>query len=251
MNLRTGDILVWRSTNLYDILSDHTIMINSLHAGIVLVGDKLSEFSICGKSPSNTYATFLVDQVLPVEEVIGHVWYRPNGSALYHIRRKNGKNISSDETYNVCKEYFSLDKLSFLHSVYIAVAAYFRMAGVAPSTGYDNKRWNVCSLLIAYFLDRFGLLHDDAVPNNLLPLDFYDLRFYQKDPYERIEIFNKNTHTYQWLFTAMFIRLGQIKPEPISNPIVDKMLAGYDYPRKIKATPEIKNKANGYLDEHS
>lgn len=247
MNLRTGDILVWRSTNHYDILSENTIMLEGLHSGIVLIGDRLKEFSACGPSPSKTYVTFLVDSLFPIEEVIGHVWHRPNGAALYQIRRTSGKDISDQYAYDVFRDYISMEKRHFTHSIYIAIFAYLRAAGIAPSTGYQNKRWNICSLLIGYCLERFGILQDDAVPNNLLPIDYCNLTFYQKDDYEKICIFDKKTYTYEWFFTGFLINLGQLTIEPIHNPIVDQMLNNYDYPRYVGG--RIKKKADEYLLE--
>ena len=249
MNLRTGDVLVWRSTNFYDILSDNTIMINGLHAGIVLVGDRIREFSACGPSPSRTYVTFLVDQIFPIEECIGHVWHRPNGAALWHIQRMEGPNVSDDYAYEVIKDCLKLEKLSGAHSVYIAIAAYFKVAGIAPSTGWENKRWNVCSLVIGYCLQRFGLLQEDAVPNNLLPLDFWDLNFYQKYPYRKIEIFDKKTYTYEWFLSGLLISAGLWEPPLMHCPVVDEMLNGYKYPRMILGKKEVKDKSDQYLTD--
>lgn len=248
MHLRTGDIIVWRSTNHYDILSENTIMLEGLHSGIVLIGDRLAEFSACGPSPSKTYVTFLVDSLFPIEEVIGHIWHRPNGAALHHIRRTSGRDISDQYAYEVFRDYISMEKRHFTHSIYIAVAAFFRVAGIAPSTGYQNKRWNVCSLLIGYCLERFGLLQEGAVHNNLLPLDYYNLTFYQRHPYERICIFDKKTYTYEWFFAGLLINLGQLQVQPIHNPIVDQMMAGYDYPRFVMGRTK-KQKADDYLAE--
>lgn len=245
MNLRTGDILVWRSTNHYDILGENTIMLDGFHSGIVLIGDRFREFSACGPSPSHTYVTFLVDSLFPIEEVIGHVWHRPNGAALYHIRRITGKTISDQYAYEVFRDYLAMEKRHFTQSIYIAIASFFRVAGIAPSTGYENKRWNICSLLIGYCLDRFGLLDDDAIPNNLLPLDYYNLTFYQKEEYERVCIFDKKTNTYEWFFAGLLINLGQLEVEPVHCPVVDQMLAKYDYPRYVHH--HIKKKADEYL----
>ena len=248
MNLRTGDIIVWRSTNHYDLLSENTIMLDGLHSGIVLKGERLKEFSACGPSPSRTYVTFLVDNLFPIEEVLGHIWHRPNGAALYHIRRIDGRDVSDNFAYDVFRDYLALEKRHFSHSVYIAVAAFFKVAGIAPGTGYENKRWNVCSLLIGYCLDRFGLLHDEAVINNLLPVDYFNLTFYQRHAYERVCIFDKKTYTYEWFFAGLLINLGQLKVEPVHNPIVDQVLAGYDYPRYVGGA--VKKKADEYLAEH-
>ena len=248
MNLRTGDIIVWRSTNYYDTICENIFMLEGLHSGIVLKGNKLAEFSACGPSPTHTYVTFLVDSLFPIEEVIGQIWHRPNGAAIYHIRRTTGRDISDNFAYLIFKEYLSLERRHFTDSIYIAIAAFFRMGGIAPGTGYENKRWHICSLLIGYFLDQFGLLQDYAVINNLLPVDYFNLTFYQRDEYDRICIFDKKTYTYKWFFSGLLISLGQLKVEPVRNPIVDQMLAGYDYPRHVVG--RIKKKADQYLIEH-
>jgi len=248
MNLRTGDILVWRSTNFYDTLSESTIMIGGFHAGIVLIGKSFSQLSACGSSPSNRYVTFLVDQVFPVEEVIGHVWHRPNGSALFHIHRKEGPEIPEQLAFKVISEYLALEKLPFLYSAYIAIAAYFRIGGIAPMTGYENQRWHMCSLLIGYCLERFGLLSEDAITNNLLPMDFYELTFYQRYPYERIEIFDKQTHTYTFVLSSILTNIGLLEEQALTCSTVDEMLKGYNYPRSVQGS--IKKKADDYLVEN-
>jgi hypothetical protein len=234
MNCRTGDILIWRSTGFYDTLSDVTIGIKGLHSGLILVGNQFEELSVCGRSPSQTYVTFLIDKVFPIEEIVGHVWTRPNGAALYHIRRIDGPDIPDDEAIKIIRESLNLKKLSVYHSVYIAVAAFLKWGELAPATGYENKKWQVCSLFIGHLLDRMGLLSHDSVTNNLLPLDFYNVRFYQVDNYERIVIFDKETYKMDWWFSGFLIRSGHLKPLPVNCEIVDTMLANYNYPRADK-----------------
>lgn len=231
MNPRTGDILIWRSTGFYDTLSDVTAQIKGLHSGLILVGKNFSKYSVCGKSPSHTYVTFLIDRIFPLEEIVGNVWFRHNGAALYHIRRKDGPDVDEDLAIKVLDDILQMKKLSIYHSIYIAIAAYFRAAGVAPGTGYQNRKWQVCSLFIGYFLERLDLLSDIAVPNNLLPLDFYNLKFYQRYDHERIQIFDKGTYDFRWWFTQFLINAGQIQPEPISNERVNSILKNYNWPQ--------------------
>lgn len=248
MDLRTGDIIVWRSTNYYDILAESTIMLKGLHSGIVLIGKKLRKLSVGGISPTNTYVSFLVDSLFPIEEIIGHVWHRPNGASLYHIHRTSGRDIPEKEAYRVFKKYLSMKKRPFFDTIYISMAAYFKWGGIAVKTGYDNKRWNLCSILIAYCLNEFRLLSPWTEENNLLPIDFLDLKFYQSENYESICIFDKGTHTIEWFFCGLLINLGQLEVNPMHNPLVDYMLTGYNYPQTVKS-PEIKHKANNYLIE--
>lgn len=249
MNPRTGDVLVWRSTNYYDLLGESIIMLKGLHSGLVLVSPRLEKYSACGPSPSHTYVTFLVDSLFPIEEVVGRIWHRPNGASLHYIKRIEGDDIPDDVAYNTFKEYISLEKRPLRDSVYISVVAFFRMGGVAPSSGHNNKRWNLCSMLIGYFLDRFGLLHPEAIQNNLLPLDFLELTFYQSKKYIRECIFDKGTYETSWLFAGLFMKLLPITPVPVHNPIVDRLLAGYDFPRNVSG--DIKNKADKYLIANS
>lgn len=234
MNSRTGDILIWRATGFYDTLSDVTIQIKGLHSGLILVGDKFSQLSVCGKSPSNTYVTFLIDKIFPIEEVVGHVWTRNNGAALYHIRRLYGPDVDDNVAIKALEELAAMKKLSIYHSVYIAIAAYFKWADIAPATGYKNRKWQVCSLFIEYLLDKFGLLSSDAILNNPLPIDFYNLEFYQKYPYEKITLFDKGTYTLQSWFSVFFINSGILIPEPVHHPIIESIMGNYNYPRADK-----------------
>lgn len=231
MNTRTGDMLIWRSTGFYDMLSDISIGIKGLHSGLILVGDKFSQFSACGKSPSHTYVTFLIDKIFPIEEIIGHVWSRGNGASLYHICRTQGPDVDEDLAVNTIQELLSMKKLSIGHTVYIAAVAYFKWGEIVPETGYQNKKWQLCSIVIEYLLYKFGLISNHAILNNILPIDFYNLEFYQKYPYQRIELFDKGTHTLQSWFNGFFINFGLIEPEPIHHPIVESIMGNYDYPQ--------------------
>lgn len=231
MRFKTGDILIWRSTKFYDSLGENTIQLPGYHAGVILVGKKISKLSTCGESPSSTYITFLVDKIFPIEEVIGYVWCKPNGSSLHLIERMTGRQISEKETYDVLKDFLCLVKRSKFDTVYIAVAAYFRFGGISPETGHEKKRFGFCPATVSYFLDRFGFIRKDAVMNNLLPMDFYEKRFYQIEEYRRIDIFDKHTRDCGWLFMTPLIRWGFVKPRICRCPVVDKILSDYDYPR--------------------
>jgi hypothetical protein len=231
MNLRTGDLLLWRSTSFYDTLSDIGFQLKGLHSGVVLVGDKFSKLSMCGKSPSNTYMSFLIDKIFPIEEIVGHVWIRANGAALYHIHRTEGPDVNEGYALSIIEELFTMKKLSIYHSIYISLAAYFKWGDIAPSTSYNNRKWQVCSLFNEYLLDRFGLLSNDAIINNLLPIDFYNLEFYQRYNYENTTIFDKGTYTLDYWFNAFFITSGSITPEPIHHPVIENIMGNYNYPR--------------------
>lgn len=231
MDTRTGDILIWRATGFYDTLSALAAQISGLHSGIILVGEKFSKLSVCGPSPSNTYVSFLIDKIFPLEEIVGHIWTRGNGAALYHIRRTDGPDVNQDIALTALEELASMKKLSIYHSIYIAIAAYFRLGGIAPATGYNGEKWQVCSLYIEYLLDKFGLIQDDAVLNNLLPLDFYNLEFYQKYSYQKITIFDKGTYNLSYWFNAFFISTGFLNPQPVHHILVENIMGNYNYPR--------------------
>lgn len=243
MNCRTGDILVWRSTGFWDTFSDISIGIKGLHSGLILVGNKFESLSVCGPSPSQTYVTFLIDKVFPIEEVIGMVWVQYNGSCLYLIRRTGGPDINPDLAINAIREIVNMKKLSIGHTVYISIAAYFKYGDIAPTTGHENRKWQLCSLFIEYLLNEFGLLSNEAIINNILPIDFYNLEFYQKYHYECITIFDKGTHTVQSWFNAFFINFGFIVPEPIHHPIIESIMGDYSYPKfnkkNITSTQEL------------
>lgn len=247
MEFRSGDLLVWRSTNQYDLLSESIIMLDGLHSGIVLKGRRLERYSACGRSPTDTYVTFLVDSLYPIEEVVGHIWHRPNGAALHHIRRVGGREISDREAYSVFTEYRSMKKRPFSSSVYISIVAYFRLGEMVHKTGHEGKRWNLCSLLSGWCLERFGFLSDDCVVNNLLPIDFISLTFYQRENYVVDCLFDKGTYRLEWFLSSLLISMGIVSVEPVSSPIVDELLKGYNYPRDVK--PSVKEYADTYLTE--
>lgn len=231
MEFRTGDVLIWRSTGFYDTLSDIFLQIKGLHCGLILMGEEFKGLSVCGESPSNTYMTFLIDRVFPIEEIIGHIWTSCNGCAIYHIKRIEGPDINPKLAYQKFQHLLSMKKLSVFHTVYIAVAAYFRYGGIVPATGHDDEKWQVCSIFIAYILKELGILGEDAVTNNILPIDYYNLGFYQQYKYERITLFDKDTYNIDYWFNAFFNSMGWTVPEPIYNLKIENMLGNYSYPR--------------------
>jgi len=234
MNFRVGDILIWRSTNFWDVLGENTIRLTGFHTGIVLVGKSFRKISAYGPSPSNTYVTFLIDKVYPIEEVVGQIWYRPNGSSLHVIKRCSGPDISEEEMYNLWRKFKSLKKRSWYKTVHVSIAAYLKIGGVVPKPGFKGQRYHLCSSLIGYMFTRLGFMHSKAEINNLLPVDFYNVRFYQKVKYKRVDIFDKGTSSLKWLFLSMLIRLGVYEPEDFTNKNVDKILAKYDYSQDMK-----------------
>lgn len=247
MKLRTGDILIWRSTGCYDLISESLICLRGLHTGIILKGKIFAQLSVCGESPTNTYVTFLVDRIFPIEEVLGHIWHRPNGCSLHIIKRIGGRRVSSKEAFDLFNEFVKMKKRPASHTVYYACTAYLKVGGLIPETGHKNKRFHICPSLIAWFLDKFGFLHKKAKLNNLLPIDFYQCRFYQIEKYKRVTVFDKGTGEWNWFLTIPLIQWGVVKPKPIRCLKIEEMLGHYDYPRTILKDKIAKKQLRTYL----
>lgn len=236
MRFNTGDVLVWRSSNLYDLIAETLIPLPGYHCGVILCGGELEKYSKAGKSPSATYVTFLVDQLYPIEEVIGHIWHRPNGVSLIHIQRMDGFNVNGNVVANAFDRFIALEKQPFINTVYASLMAYFRIGDMLPSTGYNGQRHNVCSIIVGHFLTLFGYM--DTVTNNLLPMDYANLRFGQTVPYQRHLVFDKGTNRMGWALTSLLDAIGSAPmATPIVHPQVSEILKNYPYPQtnnKIK-----------------
>lgn len=231
MKFRTGDILIWRSTIFFDMLGENTILLPGFHSGVILMGPEFAPYSRCGPSPSHTYTTFLIDQIFPVEEVVGHVWTKANGSSLDIIQRIDGRDIPSKEALEVYLRFKRLKKLNPGYTTYLAVAAYFRYGGLMPGTGHKGYRYHFCPSTVSFFLDQFNLLYDNSDLNSLLPRDFYYLDFYQKDCYRRVPIFDKRTNEFSWWILSPLINLGLIDCQEHECPLINQIMGNYDYPR--------------------
>lgn len=247
MKFRTGDILVWRSTKSYDLLGESTISLPGLHSGIIFVGSIFSKLSTCGPSPSNTYVTFLVDRIFPIEEVIGHIWHRPNGCSLHIISRRSGREVPEEEAYQVYTKFLELKKRPVSHTVYYACVAYLKMGSLIPETGHKGQRFHLCPSSIAYILSQLGFVSCQGMLNNILPMDFYHCRFFQTERYRRIDIFDKGTGDWEWLLTIPLIQWNLIDVYPICCPLIDEILKDYDYPRTISKDKDAKKQIRTYL----
>lgn len=231
MKTRTGDILIWRSTHWYDLLSESTILLKGYHSGLILKGERFSSLSTCGPSPTHTYVTFFVDKVFPLEEVVGHIWYKPNGTSLDLIKRIGGRRVSSKEAYDVFQDYLNLKKRPNSHIVFYACAAYLKVGQILPETGHEKKNFRLCSGFIAYMLKRFGFLDKRAIVNNLLPVDFWNCRFYQTQKYKRVNIFDKGTAELAWFLMLPLFRHEVIKKRPVRSKKVEKIMGHWNYPK--------------------
>jgi len=231
MNYRAGDILVWRSTVFIDLVLDHIIQMPGLHSGIILKGKQIGELSPI-KSPSDTYVTFLDHKILPLEEVISQIWYRPNGSALYIIHRYDGEDITEDLQYSILQKYFKYKPTRRYITIHQLISAYFKLGDIKPGPIYYNQRFNTCANIIGYLLFNFGLLSKRAIINNLLPIDFYNCKFYQRCNYVRIDIFDKKTNQHSWYLLGILINHGFVKNyKKKEHPYVQYLKGDYEYKR--------------------
>src|SRR5437764_1142553 len=87
MRFRTGSLILWKSTREWDVISDYTLGLGGLHISLVLVGKSFEKFSKCEPSPTNTYVTFQITSIFPIEEIVGHLWTKANSSAMYILER--------------------------------------------------------------------------------------------------------------------------------------------------------------------
>lgn len=227
MGFTTGDVMVWRSTSYYDLLYETLFFMPGLHCGVVLVGESFARLSSRGESPSRTYVTFLVDEVYPIEEVIGHVWHRPNGASLSVVTRRGGPVVPERVAYAVVNDLLSMTPRPYADTVYIATFAFLRFGDTLPATGVDGQRWNLCSVVVGYILRRLGLV--SISENNLLPQDFYDCQFGQTARYETITLFDKETYRMDWLVTGLLAPFGHDSPRAVFHPVIDKLMRDYDY----------------------
>lgn len=222
MLFKTGDLLIWRATDFWHQILENILFHPGFHSGLILTGAKFSSLAV-NPSPSHTYVTFFIDQIYPLEDVISRIWYRPNGLSLHLISRVSGENISEDEAYNILLDYLSLPALPRIYSVGLAVTAYFRI-NIQENPVDKNYRYRFCPAAVSYLLYKFGYLRSSAILNDLLPVDFYNLTFYQRERYIRIDIFDKYFPSLQWMFSRLFYRLGYINYDPLYCDFIDDFL---------------------------
>lgn len=225
--LKTGDIAVWRSSTIYDRIFEVGFRLPSYHVGVILKGPIFEDLSDCGKSPTDTYVTYFVNKVTTFENLVANLWFRPNGTSLHLINRITGKDISQQRAYKIWQKYSKLKCLPFYHTAMLAVTSYFRVGGIYSDTYYEKYRYHLCPSSCGYVLHKFGYIRDDAIIANLLPIDFFELKFYQTEKYQRITIFNKH-HCHKGLFTGFMERLSLIKFTPICNDLVNEILEEWD-----------------------
>lgn len=239
-DFRTGDLLLWRSTVFYDLLGEYSLKIGALHVSMIFKSSKFEKFSMCGKSPSDTYVTFQMKNIYPIEEIIGHIWSKPNGSACYYLKRCSpkeqrkkrwGQDVPDDLALGVYEEYKQLVEVSGFRTAKLAVYAYLGIGYIEDDPIKTQTNYGLCPWFVGYLLAKFKILQKDADINSLLPYDYLDLKFYQKEKYVKIEIFNKETLSLSWFMAAPLITFGFISPKPQVNENVEKILGKYNFPR--------------------
>lgn len=234
MKFRTGDILLWNSTVFYDMLGDYTLGLGGYHSSIIFKGKQFEQFSECGPSPSNTYVTFHIIKIFPIEEIVQLLWSKPNGSSLYILKRtKKGKDIDEDFAIEIYKEYLTFDKVDSYRTTKLAIMAYLGLGCYEDNPIKTKTNFNLCPWIVAYFLVKFGLIKEKADINSLLPYNFFQLDFYQKEKYKKIEIFDKKTMSASWLFSSPLIVWGLVDIRDHTNKNVEKIVGNYNYPQYI------------------
>ena len=253
---RTGDLLLWRSTVFYDLLGEYSLRIGALHVSMIFVGKEFEKYSVCGASPSGTYVTFQIKNIYPIEEVIGHIWSKPNGSACYVLRRslpdkqkrprmlscikeggegrerrQAGADIPSELAIQIYEEYKKLDQVSPFRTTKLAIYAYLGIGYIEDDPIQTKTNFGLCPWFVGYLLAKMGCLHSKADINSLLPYDYLELQFYQRETYVKEEIFNKETLSLSWFMAAPLVSWGLISPEPQVNENVEKILGDYNFPR--------------------
>ena len=247
---RTGDLLLWRSTVFYDLLGEYSLRIGALHVSMIFVGKEFEKYSMCGASPSATYVTFQIKNIYPIEEVIGHIWSKPNGSACYVLKRlqpdrqkrqrtleigktkrKSGEDIPIQLAQEIYEEYKQLEQVSAFRTTKLAIYAYLGIGYIEDHPVETKTNFGLCPWFVGYLLAKMGCLHSKADINSLLPYDYLELQFYQRETYEKHEIFNKETLSLSWFMAAPLVSWGFIEPQPQTNENVEKILGNYEFPR--------------------
>ena len=236
---QTGDVIISCTTQLSDLLGDFTIGLKGMHCSVIMCGKEFEKYSVCGKSTSDTYCTFLVDKIFPLEEICGAIWTKPNGSKFIHIKRLTGPEISVHTLIESLEDFKTYEKVDSLRSTRMAIFAYLKLGSLDQDLIESRLDYGLCSQFVGKVLYDCGLLQPDAVVNGLLPYDFDYLKFYQKYKYRRIVIFNKRMLNFQALTRNSLIHLGFIEPESFTHPAVEAILGEYDFPR-VKSFDPLK-----------
>ena len=180
MNFRTGDILLWNSTVFFDLLGDYTLGLGGYHSSIILKGECFAQFSTCGPSLVHTYVMFQLTKIFPLEEVVGALWTKPNGSSLYILKRSRKEpDIAEEFALKIYQEFLTFKKVDMYRTTRLAIMAYLNIGYYEDDPIATKTNYNLCPWITAFFLVKFGLIKEDADINSLLPYRFFQLDFHQ------------------------------------------------------------------------
>lgn len=225
---KTGDILITRSTQLNDLIGDYTIGLGGLHTAIILRDPLFEKYSICGNSPSGIYCTILIDKICPIEEIIGQIWTKPNGCEVTLLTQSStSSSISPDIVMQSILDFRTYETVDGLTMSRMAILAFFKIGYYDDDMIKYRINYGLCSQFVGKVLYDLGLIHPDTDVNSLLPHDFYELNFNQICEYKKIIIFDKDNFNL-----GAMLKLSILKnTSKYTNPIVDKLLKNYNFPR--------------------
>lgn len=223
MIFNTGDILVWDTNIWYDLILGVISDIKPAHVGIILKGENFRELSK-RESPSNTYVTYLIDRVGPIEDVLSRLWKRKDCNSVHLVRRVSGWPADDLSIITAFKEYHSTRKANPLVTAKMFIVACTKIGERFPRFLTSSGRYMLCSAFSAYLLKEGGLLTHDALPTNLLPSDFFRMQFYQRYKYERVLIFNKGTSGWNWGLYMLTAKFSSERMESIRSERVEEIV---------------------------
>ncbi len=234
MNFRTGDIVLWRSIREFDLLGEYTIGLGGLHCSIILVGKSFEKFSKSGPSTTDTYVTFQITSIYPIEEIVGHLWTKPNSCSLYILKRdKREKEIPEQLALEAYEKYITFEKVGEIRRVRLAILAYLKMGQLDDDPRETDINYNLCPWFVGWMLAQFNIISRKADINSLLPIDFYNLEFGQKHKYKLHTIFDKETMNFRIGYMSLFENLGWIEFESHENEKVESIIGLYPFPRYV------------------
>ncbi|AYV86030.1 MAG: hypothetical protein Solivirus3_30 [Solivirus sp.] len=234
MKFRTGDVIIWSATREYDLLGHYTIGLGGWHTAIILVGKSFEQFSKCKPTPSptDTYVTFQITSIYPIEEIVGHLWTKPNSCSLYILKRsKREADIPEKLAYDTYIKYLSFEKVGETRRVRLAILAYLKMGYLDEDPVKNNINYNLCPWFVGFMLASFGILSKRIDINSLLPIDFFNLEFGQKQKYRKIEVFDKLLMDFRIGYLSFLEHTGLIEFQSHENESVDEIIGDYQFPQ--------------------
>jgi hypothetical protein len=237
MKLRTGDIIYFTSSQLHDYFGKALLGEELGHLSVILIGEELASLSTCGSSPTHRYCV-VERSIYPFEELLGNIWFRPNGSKMCVMQRQNDKEFTGMEAMNA---FLSIVGHGPSIASFIPI-----IKGYAKMNGLNSDRHtqmiNLCSEHMGFILRYLGLVHPNAILANLMPEDYYRGRFYQMVDYKLITVFDKQTMSWSWLFSIPFLVYQQVDRKPYQNTVVESLLGDYTWPQAEKTKRKLQSR---------